>query len=83
MKHGTICSKHDEIYKLADKISDLVQLCKDDGINMERGLDDKRTRIQELEAEVESLKDDLKSARDEIDDLKDQLEDATKSQLPA
>lgn len=76
MRNGTICDKHDAISKLADKIKDLANdvedlayKAKDDGINMERGLDEKRDRIKELESENEGLRDELKAAEKEIERL--------------
>ena len=73
---GTICSKHDEIYKLAGQIQDLVSNALDDGVNMERGLDQKRRRIQELEEEVSRLEKENQGLREEISDLERDLKAA-------
>lgn len=75
LKNGTICSKHDEIAKLAEKIQDLVDKCLEDGMNMEQGLKDKRDRIDELEEENRSLREELAEAAKHIQDLEEQLQD--------
>lgn len=72
-KNGTICSKHEEILSLVSRIEDLADKCLEDGQNMERGLDEKRERIKELEKENQSLQDDLDRANREIEDLRDQV----------
>lgn len=85
LKHGTICSKHDDIEGAASKAQDLlsdilklVDRAKDDGQRMENGLDEKRKRIEELEAQVGSLEDDLRAANRLIEDLQEEAKNYAK-----
>ena len=81
-RNQTICFKHEEIAAVAGKIAsktddqeisdwaDEITLqaerAKDDGIAMEKGLADKRKRIDELEAEVEDLKSQIRSLENQV-----------------
>lgn len=87
LKNGTICSKHDKIMdltkdvgKILDDIYDLADKCLEDGQNMERGLETKKGRIEELEKEVallererDDLKDQLATALEDINKLEEEL----------
>lgn len=70
LKNGTICSKHEDIKTLADRILDLVDKCLEDGQNMESGLDEKKKRIEELEEENEDFKKDIAKYEQDTDELK-------------
>lgn len=74
-KTGSICSKHDEIKELADKIADLAEKCLEDGGRMEEGLIEKRKRIGALEDENESLRAQLEKAEDMIGNLQEENRD--------
>lgn len=73
-KNGTICSKHEEISDLAERIGDLVSKCLEDGGNMEEGLVQKAKRIFELETELRETKEELRAAEKLIASLEDDLE---------
>lgn len=68
----TICYKHDEIMKLAQKVIDLTDEAKDCGIRMEEGLAAKRKRIDELESEVYDLQKQLQQAEKQIENLQEE-----------
>jgi SMC interacting uncharacterized protein involved in chromosome segregation len=78
----SICSKHDDISEAARKIESLaeditswVSAAKDDGIAMEKGLDTKRKRIDELESQVEYLEQENATLTARIADLEEELRD--------
>lgn len=73
MKNGTICSKHEDIKDYVDKIIDLVEKCLEDGQNMEKGLEEKKERISELEEENEDLKKELSRYETTINDLNEHI----------
>lgn len=58
-----------QISEWADEIVTLAEKAKDDGVAMEKGLADKRKRIDELEAEVEDLKEQTKDLTAENESL--------------
>ena len=89
-RNQTICFKHEEIAAVAGKIAsktddqeisdwaDEITLqaerAKDDGIAMEKGLEEKRKRITELESEVEDLKAQIKSLESDVEYQQSQRE---------
>lgn len=95
LKTGTICSKHDDIKTLADKISaccedadvvsyaeeiaDLVLKCKDDGQRMENGLDEKSKTIKDLEKELQSAHKQIDILERENSSLQDDVEQLSKA----
>lgn len=68
----TICFKHDEIARFAQKVIDMVDEAKDCGIRMEEGLTEKRRRIEALESEVEDLRAELERAEKMIGSLQEE-----------
>ena len=74
LKTGTICSKHEEIKDLADRIMDLAGHCLDDGQRMENGLDEKGERIKELEKELEEKNEYIASLEKQVEDLQEELQ---------
>lgn len=77
IQRDTICFKHDEIMKLAQKVIDLTDEAKDCGIRMEEGLDKKRKRIDELESEVYDLQKQIEKLQEENAELAAELKAAS------
>jgi hypothetical protein len=75
MRNGTICSKHELIEDAAETIKRLVQQCLEDGQNMEKGLDRKRDRIEELESELNVVSKERDSLLEELEDAKSKIKD--------
>ena len=67
MKTGTICSKHDEITELAESIIKKVAKCKEDGVRMEEGLNNKRKTIEELEYKIDELEERIRELESSIE----------------
>lgn len=88
----TICAKHDEISRLAGKISSLtddqaiddiasdiittVENAKEDGCRMEEALKERRATINELQKRVNELEKDLEEAEGARDYYRNQAEAA-------